>query len=300
MKSKVFKQIYGFIILTMVLIFGNTADAQNASDLRINEILVHNETNSVDEFGNRSSWVEIFNSAYNPINIGGCYLTDDINNPTKYWIPAGSPETIIPTRGYMVFRAGTNPERGILHLNFDIKDSKELALFDANGKTLIDKIEIVQPQKADVSYGKKSADSPDWGFFSEPTPGTSNSTHKVELAGENFSKMDPYGIGMAIIAMVVVFSALTILYLIYNSTGRYFVRKASGVKKRKVSDEGEIHEDDDIISGELNAAIAMTIYLYQMDVHDYENTVLTIQKVSRNYSPWSSKIYNLRKYPKKS
>lgn len=298
MNSRVFKHIYGFIILTVILVLGNTVKAQNASDLRINEILVHNESNSLDDYGNRSSWIEIFNSAYNPINIGGCYLTDDIKDPKKYWIPTGSPETIIPTRGYLVFRAGDNPARGLLHLNFDIKDSKELALFDANGKTLIDKIEIVQPQKTDVSFGRKSPDSPDWGFFSEPTPGTNNSTHKVELAGENFSKMDPYGAGMAIIAMIVVFGALTILYLIYNSTGRYFVRKASGPRKKKDKGTEELHEDEEFISGELNAAIAMTIYLYQMDVHDYENTVLTIQKVSRNYSPWSSKIYNLRKMPK--
>ncbi len=298
MKSIEFKYIYSFIFLIVFIVAGKNSFAQNATDLRFNEILVHNETNSVDDFGNRSSWIEIFNSAYNPINIGGCYLTDDLENPTKYWIPTGNPATVIPTRGYMVFRAGDSPSQGIHHLNFEIKDAKILALFDASGRTLIDKIEIVQPQKPDVSYGKKSPDSPDWGFFSEPTPGSNNNPHKEELAGENFAKMDPMGIGMAIIAMIVVFSALTILYLIYNTTGRYFVRKASVTRKKKDADKEVIHEDVEIISGELNAAIAMTLYLYQMDVHDYENTVLTIQKVSRNYSPWNSKIYNLRKMPK--
>ena len=298
MNNKVFKQIYGFILLGGILTFGQFAKAQNASDLRFNEILVHNETNSIDDYGERSSWIEIFNSAYNPVNIAGCYLTDDINNPRKYWIPSGNPLTEIPPRGFLVFRAGNNSSRGILHLNFDIKNSRELALFDASGRTLIDKIEIVQPQKADVSFGLKSPDSVDWGFFSEPTPGANNNPHKEELAGENFAKMDPYGIGMTIIAMAVVFSALTLLYLIYNSTGRYFVRKASVRRKQKTDDKVIVEEGEEIISGELNAAIAMTIYLYQMDIHDYENTVLTIQKVSKNYSPWSSKIYNLRKMPR--
>ena len=51
---------------------------------------------------------------------------------------------------------------------------------------------------------------------------------------------------------------------------------------------------------EVNAAIAMALHLYQSELHDYENTVLTIQKVSRNYSPWSSKIYTLRKTPNKN
>jgi hypothetical protein len=104
---------------------------------------------------------------------------------------------------------------------------------------------------------------------------------------------------MTLIAMIVVFSALAILYLIYNSTGRYFVRKASVKRKSKRPGDTEEEEDEEeIISGELNAAIAMTLYLYQTDLHDYENTVLTIQKVSRNYSPWNSKIYNLRRMPK--
>lgn len=298
MNNKVIKQFYGFIILLAILAFGNNSSAQNASDLRFNEILVYNESNHVDDFGQRSSWIEIFNSAYNPVNIGGCYLTDDKNNPTKYWIPTGNPETLIPTRSYVVFRADNNPTHGIFHLNFKIKDAKELLLFDANGRTLIDKVEIVQPQKADVSYGKKSPESIDWAFFSQPTPGSNNNPHKNELAGESFSKMDPYGLGMTLIAMIVVFGALAILFLLYNSTGRYFVRKASG-KRKKIPGAAEILKDEDeIISGELNAAIAMTLYLYQTDLHDYENTVLTIQKVSRNYSPWNSKIYNLRRMPK--
>ncbi|MDD4418111.1 MAG: lamin tail domain-containing protein, partial [Bacteroides graminisolvens] len=31
---------------------------------------------------------------------------------------------------------------------------------------------------------------------------------------------------------------------------------------------------------------------------DIEDTILTINRVKRNYSPWSSKIYTLRQTPK--
>ena len=34
-----------------------------------------------------------------------------------------------------------------------------------------------------------------------------------------------------------------------------------------------------------------------LDAHDRENTVLTINKVKRAYSPWNSKIYNMRHLP---
>jgi hypothetical protein len=73
-------------------------------------------------------------------------------------------------------------------------------------------------------------------------------------------------------------------------------RAALKVKAGKpVSDDDEEHIHE--ITGELNAAIAMTLYLYASELHDAENMVLTINKVSRTYSPWSSKIYTLRKTP---
>ena len=34
-----------------------------------------------------------------------------------------------------------------------------------------------------------------------------------------------------------------------------------------------------------------------LNTHDAESTVLTINKVKRAYSPWSSKIYSLREVP---
>ena len=51
--------------------------------------------------------------------------------------------------------------------------------------------------------------------------------------------------------------------------------------------------------GEVFAAIAMAIYAATEEVHDAENTVLTIRRVERTYSPWSSKIYGLRDLPKR-
>jgi glutaconyl-CoA/methylmalonyl-CoA decarboxylase subunit delta len=60
---------------------------------------------------------------------------------------------------------------------------------------------------------------------------------------------------------------------------------AKGGTKR--SDRGEI-------SGEETAAIALALYLYTEESHDRESGVLTIKRISRAYSPWSSKIYAVR------
>jgi hypothetical protein len=38
----------------------------------------------------------------------------------------------------------------------------------------------------------------------------------------------------------------------------------------------------------------MALFLYN-ELHDEESNILTIERVSRIYSPWSSKYYNMRK-----
>jgi len=58
----------------------------------------------------------------------------------------------------------------------------------------------------------------------------------------------------------------------------------------KIADQGKI-------SDEVNAAIATTLLELDNEVHDVENTVLTISRTQRPYSPWSSKIYGLNHAP---
>jgi len=48
-----------------------------------------------------------------------------------------------------------------------------------------------------------------------------------------------------------------------------------------------------VMTGEENAAIAAALYLFFSELHDQEKYVMTIKKVSRTYSPWSSKFYNI-------
>lgn len=296
MRKRINKIIPVIVALLLVVFTNTSVHAQNAVALKLNEILVINNSNAVDDFGEHSAWIEIFNSSYNTVNIGGCYLTDDLNDPTKYWIPTGDPITKIPARNYIVFWADNHPTRGIFHLNFDLKEGKTIAIFDANGKTLLDKIEIPVGQKPDITFGRQSNDSDNWVFLEKSTPGANNDYTKKKSAGESFVELDPYGIGMTMIAMFVVFSALAILFIIYKNMGRFFIRRATPKVKPVSVDSKIVHEDAEM-SGEVNAAIAMALHLYQSEMHDYENTVLTIQKVSRTYSPWSSKIYTLRKIP---
>jgi len=79
MRYKKLLTIAGVVLL--VISASRVVQAQSSADLRINEILVYNDSNYVDDFGRHSPWIEIFNSAYNSVNIGGLYLTDDRRIP---------------------------------------------------------------------------------------------------------------------------------------------------------------------------------------------------------------------------
>jgi hypothetical protein len=50
---------------------------------------------------------------------------------------------------------------------------------------------------------------------------------------------------------------------------------------------------------EIVAAISVALQMHLQEINTYENMILTIQKVMRPYSPWSSKIYGLRQYPRR-
>jgi Na+-transporting methylmalonyl-CoA/oxaloacetate decarboxylase gamma subunit len=280
------------IAMALVLTAGRSA-AQSSLDLRINEVLVHNDSNYVDTYGRRSGWIEIFNTAYNTVNIGGMYLTNDPANPTKYWIPKGDPLTKIAPRNYILFFADSAPTRGIQHLNFTLEETDYLALYEVNGKTMIDAVKL-GPQKPDVSFGRLTDGGVEWGFLEKTTPGANNYTGVIITAGEKFGAMDPFGVGMAVIAMSVVFAALLLLYVVFKNTKKIYSIDLKTLFKRKEKITETLKDTEEEITGEINAAIALALHLYVSELHDHEEAVLTIKKVARTYSPWSSKIYGMR------
>jgi Na+-transporting methylmalonyl-CoA/oxaloacetate decarboxylase gamma subunit len=118
----------------------------------------------------------------------------------------------------------------------------------------------------------------------------------IERNSQLFLKLDPFGIGMTVIGYAVVFIALLLLYIIFFNLTKVLQINVKKLLRR----EGKVIEikEDLSISGEVNAAIALALHLYYSEMHDKEDTVLTINQTSRTYSPWSSKIYGLRQHPR--
>ncbi len=117
-------------------------------------------------------------------------------------------------------------------------------------------------------------------------------------AAKKFAELDPIGIGMTMIAMTVVFLSLMMLYLVFKNIAKVYGLDLKSKFRKKKGLEPAFHEAVEDPTGELGAAVALALFYYQNELHDHENTLLTIKKVSRTYSPWSSKIYGLRRSPK--
>src|SRR6056297_3531187 len=98
---------------------------------------------------------------------------------------------------------------------------------------------------------------------------------------------------IVITGYLIVFLSLIILCLVF----RYIMPLFFKINMyRRAAREGRAVDDSEkqVLTGELNAAIATALYLYFDEIHDYESNVITIRKVSKSYSPWNSKLYNMR------
>jgi hypothetical protein len=63
--------------------------------------------------------------------------------------------------------------------------------------------------------------------------------------------------------------------------------------RKKKSSHDILEKPEQKITGDENAAICTALYLYFTELHDEEKYVMTVKKVSKTYSPWSSKIYGI-------
>lgn len=312
------KKKLGILIVALAAVCGTTF-GQGAKSLVINEVLVNNQDNFQDDYGKHHAWIEIFNNSFATVDIRNCYLTNNpkvldksLSAPERsalmYPIPKGDVLTRIAPRQHLLFWADNEPKRGNFHVSFalDSVGPNWIALYDANGVTLLDSITVPAGLPADCSYALNVDGVRESGWSikglngSYVTPSTNNKTLDSNEKIDGFKLQDPHGIGMALMAMLVVFSGLLCLFISFKIVGGIglSIVKRNAMRHHGIEDKKEAREKNiGNESGEVFAAIAMALHEYQDNVHDIEETILTISKVKRNYSPWSSKIYTLRQLP---
>lgn len=119
-----------------------------------------------------------------------------------------------------------------------------------------------------------------------------NKIYKNQLITDS----DNSGMGVTLMSMCIVLCALIVLSLLFLFFGKLFAKNQSK-KKSEAKGEHAVADDEDHDSGEVIAAIAMALDEHFNSKHDMEDTVLTIRRMKRAYSPWNSKIYNMREVP---
>lgn len=131
--------------------------ASPISGLYINEVLSNNVASIADNRGEFDDWVEFYNSTSSPIDLGGMFVTDSLENPFKFMIPKNKPDsTTVPAGGYLVLWADDDEKQGVRHLGFNLSaDGDEFGLFqpDGTGAAVVDSFSFGS-QYSDISYGR--------------------------------------------------------------------------------------------------------------------------------------------------
>lgn len=256
----------------VVALVGQFMMAQTSSDIRFNEVSIEK-----DSAGNvTNAWVELYNTSCTSVNMTGLYISNDANDLKKYKIPYGSEATQFMPRGFQVIDIDGRTGEGPLHTPFTLSDSKRLYLVQANGRIIIDSLDV--PQNGIMARVSDGAD--EWKQIDAATKGYSNQLDNGIGNVEKFMKVDPYGGGMALISMSVVFSVLIMLAVVFSFIGRMF-KKHDDKKEEKaagpvVKTSGKTEVDDDI------TAVAIAVAIHRNQRHDSVKGKLTITgKVNR-------------------
>jgi Na+-transporting methylmalonyl-CoA/oxaloacetate decarboxylase gamma subunit len=298
---------------------------QGAKNIVISEVLTNNTASIQDEFGELKAWIEIENTSFTTYNIRGMYLTTDrsvldqnMSVPERIKlisiIPNGEAQTNLGGRQHIVFYANSNPAQGKRHLPLRMPQSKPLwiGLYNGNAVELIDSVTI-PALNANYSFarqGKKwSVKAPQ-----NVTPGTENFIKTDETKDARLKREDPYGIGITLLAMGIVFTCLAVLFLFFTLFGM-IMRHMETAKKvankqpikpitKTVEKTAEIGHKTGVILQEglktrgidkevYMAVIGMALKQYEDDVHDVESGVITIKQKS---SSWNDEFLQMTQF----
>lgn len=304
--------------------------AQMDASIKLNEVMTDNANSLIDEYGARHAWVEIANISHSTYNIRGMYVTTDrsvldkkmsvperISRMSK--IPNGDERTNLSGQQLIVFQLGSQPAQGSLHLSTQVNAAEPvwIALYNGNATQLIDSV-TVPVLAADQSFARvaDNGNSRDWEVKSADrvTPGIPNQTVVSESKVEKFKREDPYGFGMALMAMSIVFSCLALLWLTFTLFGM-LMRHAETARKvahhqpikpitKTVEMTMEVGHKTGVILKEgfdtkgidrevYMAVIGLALRQYEDDIHDVESGVITIKPKDTDWDDEYSQMTHL-------
>ena len=138
----------------------DTVPSDPLRNVVINEILAHTDFPEVD-------YIELYNHSTQPLNIGGCILTDDFAT-NKFVIAQG---TTIPAHGF-VYYTETN-------MNFSLNAAGETIYFKNAAQTRVLDVLTFDAQENGVSLGRYPDGAEQFYRLTAKTPGGTNSNVRI-------------------------------------------------------------------------------------------------------------------------
>jgi len=330
----------GFLI-TMLAITSLPCWSQGAKSIRITEVMTDNRTSIVDEYGLHKPWVELSNSSFTTYNVRGMFITTNRQVLDKRMspemrrllmspLPNNEPRTTLNGKKSLILfdksewhkdknsgnllKINSSYNAGPLYLNLKLQERKPnwIAIYDGNAVDLIDSVSI-PPLDPDESY-ELSRDFKTWhkAIAGEATPGYLQQDAGLSKA-QQLKQQDPYGIGIAVLSMGIVFSCLALLFVFFWLFGAYMKHKQRLAKatekhatllyktgKKTIEVTNEIsHKTNVMLKDGLKtkgidkeiymAVISLALQEYLEDVHDIEPGIITIKP---KQTRWNAPRFN--------
>lgn len=103
-----------------------------------------------------------------------------------------------------------------------------------------------------------------------------------------------FGLTVAAVGFSIVLFSLTLLFFVFTRLPKLVnINLKKWLNRKKANKNAEASEEDYFVEGNVTAAISLALHLYFNELHDEESNIVTIKKVRKAYSPWSSKIYSV-------
>ena len=144
----------------------------------INEWMADNDSTLADSAdGSFDDWIELYNYGSETVDLGGYFLTDDLEDPDQFEVPDNGQYTIEPGGFLLVWAdddANQNTTNSVdLHVNFKLgKGGESIGVFGADG-VAIDSVTFGE-QTTDVSEGRYPDAAAGIFTMDEPTPLVTN------------------------------------------------------------------------------------------------------------------------------
>ena len=142
--------------------------------LEISEFMAVNKNTLLDQDGDSSDWIEIYNGTGTAVDLSGWFLSAEATNLTQWAFP----DYVLASGDYLVVFASGKDRTAVtneLHTNFKLSAAGGfLALVDSQTNLVSFFAPEYPPQFTDISYGRDPVLLNAIGYYTTPTPGDAN------------------------------------------------------------------------------------------------------------------------------